>query len=98
MMSQKFYIVAAGFADGTPCPCVGQYLKSFDPDFFDPDFGDTKITGLALWTDDVSKAKSFANYAAAFAEWNRQSKRIPFRSDGKPNKPLTAFSVEVVSK
>jgi hypothetical protein len=90
---QKFYIVAAGLADGSPCHVVGQYLKSFDVDFGD-DGGE--ITGRAVWTADVSRAKSFANYAAAFAEWNQQSKRIPFRADGKPNKPLTAFSVEVV--
>jgi hypothetical protein len=92
-VSQKFLLVCAGMADGRPTNLVGFYLESFDPDA-----GDDRTTGVAVWTDDVNKAKSFANYAAAFAEWNRQSKRIPLRSDGKPNKPLTAFNVEVVSE
>jgi hypothetical protein len=35
----------------------------------------------------------FADLAAAVACWKRQSTVRPLRPDGKPNRPLTAFTI-----
>lgn len=66
---------------------VGQYLRSWDVDAFDG-------RGRADFTADPAKAHCFESFAAAVAVWNRQSTIRPTRPDGRPNKPLTAYSVE----
>lgn len=68
----------------------GQYLKAFDPDF-------KRGVGIADWTHDRTKAKRFPDAAAALAEWKRPSKVMPIRSDGKPNRPLTAYSITLMN-
>ena len=35
----------------------------------------------------------FADMSEAFECWKRQSTVCPLRADGKPNRPLTAFSI-----
>lgn len=41
------------------------------------------------------KAKRFPDAGEALRYWKRQSAIRPFRSDGKPNRPLTALTVEL---
>jgi hypothetical protein len=65
---------------------VGPYLQSSDPDA-DSGFG------AEVWTDDPAKALRFATFASAMACWQAQSNVRPFRPDGRPNRPLTAYSV-----
>ena len=44
------------------------------------------------------KAKQFDSFTEAMEFWRRQSTVHPFRlSDGKPNRPLCAYSVTVVN-
>jgi hypothetical protein len=62
------------------------WLKSYDIEAFDG-------RGNALFTDVPEKALRFADLGAAFEAWKTQSKRRPIREDGKPNRPLTAFSI-----
>lgn len=54
--------------------------------------------GFAELTADVTKAKTFPNAAAAMAYWRRQSTVRPLRADGKPNRPLTAYTMECCTK
>lgn len=68
---------------------VGLYLSYYDPDALEG-------FGAAEWTDDVSKALRFDKASQAIEFWRQQSRARPFRHDGQPNRPLTAFSVEVV--
>jgi hypothetical protein len=65
------------------------YLKWYDIEKFDG-------RGHAEWTKDITQAMRFPDRAAAMLAWNMQSKVKPLRDDGKPNKPLTAFTVELI--
>lgn len=64
----------------------GGYLEAFDVDAFNGG-------GDATFTDDKEKAIKFRDLAHAFETWKTQSKVRPLRADGKPNRPLTAFSI-----
>jgi hypothetical protein len=44
----------------------------------------------------IEQAALFADVATAMEFLNTQSCTVPFRDDGKPNRPLTAFTVELV--
>jgi hypothetical protein len=81
-------IISLGLADGRPMN-NGEYLKAFDPEALDG-------MGSFVWTKDKQNALHFDDAADAFILWNTVPKCRPTRSDGRPNKPLTAFSVEIV--
>ena len=66
----------------------GDYLEWSDPD---ANFG----KGDDRWTPDLAKAKRFLTFKDAIACWKAQSKFVPKRPDGKPNRPLTAWSVTI---
>jgi hypothetical protein len=71
-----------------------KYLVEYDPcrDGIAPD--GTPMTAHVVVTDDVEKALDLP--AQEMIElWQRVDEREPFRAtDGRPNKPLTAFTVE----
>lgn len=69
------------------------YLESYDPDYR-PDPTDP-TTGLAVWTPDLAEAMRFADAGAALLTWRTQSTVRPLRPDGKPNRPLSAYTIEV---
>jgi hypothetical protein len=81
-------IRAVGFASGHPCPHAGQWLKSFDHEAFNGQ-------GHGEFTDDIDRALHFTDAAAALEFWSRQSNVRPIRPDGRPNKPMTALTVEI---
>jgi hypothetical protein len=64
----------------------GDYLEWSDPDARDG-------RGDDRWTTDLAKAKKFATFMDAMECWKAQSTVVPFRPDGKPNRPMTAYSV-----
>lgn len=64
----------------------GMWLQSYDPDAFDG-------RGDALFTRNVHKAMKFATMEDALACYRQVSTKRPRREDGKPNRPLTAFTV-----
>jgi hypothetical protein len=66
-----------------------RYLKAFNIEAHDG-------RGEADWTEDPTEAMQFDSSAEAMRVWNTQSEVRPLRQDGKPNKPLTAFTVELV--
>lgn len=66
---------------------------------FDPDGGDWNVaypTGHMESGVDSNKAMRFDTRAEAIALWKKTSTRTPLRPDGKPNRPLSAFTVEIV--
>lgn len=80
-------LASAGFLDEP------EWLVSFDPNDHAP--GKPYPTGFCYSDIDPAKAKRFKNKVDAWQFWNIQSDKVPFRPDGKPNKPLTAFTVEI---
>jgi hypothetical protein len=74
---------------------AGRYLKSYDPDYVpdDPAARLLGITGKADWTDDARDGLRFPDIKAAMECWQRQSTVRPWRSDGKANRPLTAYTI-----
>jgi hypothetical protein len=79
-----------GLADGRPYPHTGRWLCTFDPEANDG-------MGRVTWTDDLDHALLFPSAGAAHAYWMRVPTNRWLRPDGKPNRPLTAFHVEVVA-
>lgn len=51
--------------------------------------------GTVVLTTDESEAMQFKSMSDAMEFWRQQSKSKPTRPDGKPNRPLTAYSVEI---
>jgi hypothetical protein len=74
---------ADGSTDDVP---VGWYLTSYYADGNDG-------WGAAIWTDNPAEAIAFASAVEARACWTEQSRLRPLRSDGHPNRPLTAFTI-----
>lgn len=64
----------------------GKYLEWSDPNARNG-MGDDR------WTADLAKAKRFATFADAMECWKAQSLVRPLRPDGRPNRPMTAYSV-----
>jgi hypothetical protein len=70
---------------------AGMYLRSYDPEFADG-------RGLAEWTADIELAMKFPTTGEAWMLWRRPSRVQPIRADGRPNRPLTAFTIEVLNE
>jgi hypothetical protein len=79
--------LAGASIDGREPP-LGAYLKAFDVDAADG-------YGTAEWTTDQAEALTYLSFSDAAEAWRRQSTVRPFRPDGRPNRPLTAFSCEI---
>ena len=75
--------------DGSKSRPEGKFLAEFDPEF-------AEGRGLAKWTADWRKAMAFDSMGPAFELWRAIPASRPVRDDGKPNRPLTAFSVTFV--
>lgn len=75
----------AGFYLGA----VGRFLAGIDLD--------AEPLGRFEWTDDPAEALVFPDAGAVLVFWKQQSRRWPRRPhDGKPNRPLTAWTVESI--
>jgi hypothetical protein len=66
-----------------------KFLKSFDPD-------GNNGRGEYDTARDLSEAQLFITAKDAINLWQTVSKLRPFRPDGEPNKPLTAFNIEIL--
>jgi hypothetical protein len=75
--------LADGRTEGVP---VGHYLASYNPEGRGGE-------GLATWTPDPAQAMTFATAEAATSCYRAIPYNRPLRPDGKPNRPLTMFSV-----
>jgi hypothetical protein len=65
------------------------WLKKFDPNAHNG-------RGAIWMTKDRAEAKRFDSFAAVMECWKTQSTLVPVRPDGKPNRPLTAFTIQPV--
>lgn len=88
-MTRQYLILIHSHADGTPCPAAGQYLT-----YYDPDAGGGR--GAFRTSSRPELAIRFTDAGHAHDCWTQQSRAFPLRRDGKPNRPLTAFTVEYV--
>lgn len=58
---------------------------------------DAEPLGRIRWSADPAEALVWADAGAVLAAWKQQSARWPVRPwDGRPNRPLTAWTVEPV--
>lgn len=73
---------------GLPTGTVA-YLRAFDVDAYDG-LGEAEIT-LAL-----HQALRWRTPREALDAWQKQSTVRPYRGDGKPNKPLSAYTVSPI--
>jgi hypothetical protein len=73
---------------------AGEWLESFDYDEHAP--GRPYPTGGGSSTLDPERAMSFESIEAAWEAWRRPSTVTPTRPhDGKPNRPMTVFTIAV---
>lgn len=79
-----------GWAGGQEPLADGQFLKAFD----EADDGSLSTVEFTANTDNAMKFESLSD---AFSFWKTQSTTVPLRPDGEPNRPLTAFNVEVIN-
>jgi hypothetical protein len=63
-----------------------RWLKSFDPDACNG-------RGIVEWTEDLGQALAFADLIEARDYYRQQSKVKPIRADGRPNRPLTSYTI-----
>lgn len=85
---RPFLIQCLAGGDGQPTPYDGQFLRRYEPEAHDG-------VGLAEWTEDPDLAVAFASLQEARAAWMRVPTTRPTRDDGRPNRPLTAYSVSI---
>ena len=86
----EYVIVSHGLASGDKDDSVGLYLESFDADAY-------QGRGYAAWTRDLNKAMKFAKPEDCHKIWRTISKTRRFRDDGKLNRPLTAYTIEIAA-
>lgn len=65
---------------------TGKYLMVYDPD-------GANGRGVILSTNDIGMAMQFPSVREALECWKQVSAVKPLRPDGKPNRPLTAYTV-----
>ena len=80
-------IRCCGFAGGKPCPHAGEYLKSFDHEAYDGQ-------GYGEFSPRLSDAMRFKDFGEALEFYRKSPIAQPLRSDGKPNRPMTAMHAE----
>lgn len=85
-MNWVIYLIERG-SDNAP---VGEWLKDANVEAFNG-------RGECLGTLDVSEAKKFSTVQEAMRFYNKVPACRPIREDGRPNKPLTAYTVEIQS-
>lgn len=73
-------------------PFEGQYLQAYDPTYTPP--SGVYDGGILKVTRDPRKAQHFLSIKEATEKWLQS---YGLRPDGKPNRPLTAFDVQIPS-
>lgn len=71
-------------------PETDYYVQEYYPDAFSG-------RGSVTTTENIFEALRFDSVGAAWDCWRQQSSVRPLRADGAPNRPLTSFSVTIVS-
>jgi len=84
----KYLEVAGHLTMNKYPPPAGSMVRMYDPDANDG-------LGDVLFTLNPKLALKFDTQTEAYEFWMQTSKVRPLRNDGLPNRPLTAFSVEI---
>lgn len=88
--NQIVVVRVVGRADGGKTPHDGRYVTAWSPHT-------TAGTLVLTSTADVARARRFTR-KEAFCEWREVSRVQPVRPwDGKPNRPLSGVSIELVN-
>lgn len=89
------YVIRLVELRGIPGPLAspdvpeGAYLRSYSPDAHDGQ-------GDVVWTTDMRLAVQFSSAGGAMRFYRQQSTVRPLRDDNRPNRPLTAATVEII--
>jgi hypothetical protein len=67
---------------------LGLWLRRYDPNAYGGN-------GMVEWTPNRDRALKFADAAQAWECCHRPSRVKPLRPDGKPNRPITTFSLTI---
>lgn len=76
----------------------GRYVKSFDANFTPPEPHPPYPNGSLAWTPNIEEAMTFEAQSDAIKLYNTQSTTIPYRHDGLPNRPMTAYTAMIVNR
>lgn len=75
-----------GLADGRPCDGAGEFVAAVG----------TPANGWRIvTTPDAERAQRWPSHPAAWLAWVAVDGARPVRSDGKPNRPNTAYTVAI---
>jgi hypothetical protein len=88
-MTAGYVMLLVELRSGDFHPHAGSYVLSYDAD---AESGRGRLTT----TRDPGKAKTWPTSEDATKAWTVTSRTRPVRSDGRPNRPLTAWSVEIM--
>lgn len=88
--SPKVIIQLMGVAPNGRPPPVPTFVK-------DCDFDAAGGFGVIVMTQNRDEAKKFDTALLALEFYRTQSKKLPLWSDGKPNRPLTAYHVQIMN-
>jgi hypothetical protein len=99
-----YVIMCEGWNIPGPCPATGMYLERYEPgggeERWSGQTGKAVDGPLWTWTPDGDKALSFVGPNEALALYRApitKSDGTPvLRWDGKPERPLTGFTVSIV--
>lgn len=81
-----------GLGSGGSSPFDGQYVKAYDPHKNGTDPNGREMNCYLETTPNITDALIFPTAYEALEFWRQQ---VGLRPDGKPNRPLTAFTVEI---
>ena len=88
-------IKIVGLVGGGHTPVDGQYLVEYDPNRDGVDAWGNAMLAHIVASPDREDALLFPSVLEAHQCWARVDERDPVRPDGKPNRPLTAFTIAV---
>lgn len=72
-----------------------EWVVEFDPNVSATD-PPSYPTGRLVSDPDPALALKFESYEAGLEFWRQPSVSVPLRPDGLPNRPLTAYTVEIL--
>jgi hypothetical protein len=88
-----YVITLQQLADGSRDEHCGRYRAGYNPD--GAPLSNRTGGGLIRTTGSPARAQRFESPAAAYLVYQQVSRRVPLRPDGRPNRPLTAYSIAV---